>query len=120
MPNSTTQNLNKTLNFLENSMAAQKVHGFEEIFALILLGQFQFWSLSNFQHNLQTFWHYNKVSRLGLGLEIWIFSNFQHNLQTFWNYNKVGRLGLGLEIFEFSAIFSIIYKLFDTTIRLAG
>ena len=42
MPNSTTQNLNKTLNFLENSMAAQKVHGFEEIFALILLGQFQF------------------------------------------------------------------------------
>ena len=21
----------------------------------------------NFQHNLQTFWHYNKVSRLGLG-----------------------------------------------------
>jgi hypothetical protein len=48
MPNSTTQNLNKTLNFLENSMAAQKVHGFEEIFALILLGQFQFWSLSNF------------------------------------------------------------------------
>ena len=29
-------------------------------------------------------------------LEIWILSNFQHNLQTtFWHYNKVSRLGLG-------------------------
>jgi hypothetical protein len=32
MPNITTSKRNKTLNFLENSMAAQKVHGFEELF----------------------------------------------------------------------------------------